>query len=254
MNLELDGRVALVAGSSRGIGLAAARALAAEGCRVLLTGRHAAALDQAIQGFPDGTAATFAGDLTRADVLGRAAAAARERWGPVDILVANIGSGSAKVGWDLEEGDWTSSFDVNLHASRRAAEAVLPLMTAAGRGSIVFISSIAGVESVSAPLPYTAAKTALIAYAKNLSRVVARRGVRVNVLAPGNVVFDGGSWAEKHERDPERVRAYLDAEVPMGRFGTPEEIAALVTFLASDRASFMTGACIVADGGQTRGY
>jgi 3-oxoacyl-[acyl-carrier protein] reductase len=187
-------------------------------------------------------------------VLARAADETIERWGAIDILVANIGSGTAARGWALDETDWAAGFDTNLHASRRAAEAVLPHMTAAGRGSIVFISSIAGVQSLDAPLPYSVAKTALISYAANLSRLVARLGVRVNVVAPGNVRFDGGSWAKKEAAEPERVRAYIEAEVPMGRFGTPGEIASLVTFLASDRASFMTGACVVADGGQARAY
>jgi 3-oxoacyl-[acyl-carrier protein] reductase len=118
----------------------------------------------------------------------------------------------------------------------------------------VFIASIVGVESVRAPLAYSAAKTALHAYAKNLARAVASQGVRVNVVAPGNVLFDGGSWAAKLAEDPERVRGYIGAEVPLGRFGNPEEIADLVAFLASSRAAFITGACVVADGGQTRTY
>jgi 3-oxoacyl-[acyl-carrier protein] reductase len=254
MDLGLAGRVAIVTGSSRGIGLGAAHALAAEGCRVMLTGRRAGALASARNGFPDEAVVTFAGDLTRAETLAAAAAQAVERWGVVDILVANIGSGTARAGWALEEQDWEASFELNLHASRRAAEAVLPHMTRAGRGSVVFIASIVGVESVNAPLPYGAAKSALVAYAKNLARMVARSGIRVNVVAPGNILFDGGTWARKLEERPEPVRAYIDAEVPLGRFGTPQEIGNVVAFLASDRASFVTGSCLVADGGQTRGY
>jgi 3-oxoacyl-[acyl-carrier protein] reductase len=127
-------------------------------------------------------------------------------------------------------------------------------MVEAGRGSIVLIASIVGLESVNAPLPYSAAKAALISYAKNLGREVARRGVRVNAVAPGNVLFDGGSWARKLAENPDRVRQYIDREVPAGRFGAPAEIADLVAFLASDRATFITGACMVVDGGQTRSY
>jgi 3-oxoacyl-[acyl-carrier protein] reductase len=254
MDLDLAGRVALVTGSSRGVGLGIARALASEGCRVLLTGRNAEALAAAGAGFPEGAVATFAGDLTSAETIAAAVARAIERWGALDILVANLGAGTARAGWALEERDWDTSFDLNLHASRRAAEAVLPHMTRTRRGTVVFIASIAGVESLSAPLPYSAAKTALIAYAKNLARTVACSGVRVNVVAPGNILFDGGSWARKLETRPDEVRAYVGAEVPLGRFGTPEEIGSVVAFLASDRASFVTGACVVADGGQTRGY
>jgi 3-oxoacyl-[acyl-carrier protein] reductase len=254
MDLGLAGRVALVTGSSRGIGLGAAHALASEGCRVMLTGRNADALASVRDAFPGDAVATFAGDLTRAEMLASAAALAVERWGVVDILVANIGSGTAPAGRALEEPDWGVSFDLNLHASRRAAEAILPYMFRAGRGSVVFIASIVGLESVNAPLPYCAAKAALIAYAKSLARTVARSGIRVNVVAPGNILFDGGMWARKLAERPESVRAYIDAEVPLGRFGTPQDIGNVVAFLASDRAAFVTGACFVADGGQTRGY
>lgn len=254
MNLGLTDRVAVVTGSSRGIGLGIARVLAAEGCRVLLTGRDADALARARHDFPADAVATYAGDLMQSDHLARAAGEAAARWGAIDILVANLGSGAARGGWALEETDWNASLELNFHSSRRAAEAVLPGMTRAGRGSIVFISSIVGVQGIEAPLPYSAAKTAVIAYAKNLSRAVARQGVRVNVVAPGNVLFDGGSWARKQSDDPVRVGAYLESEVPMNRFGTPEEIGSVVAFIASDRASFMTGACVVADGGQTRAY
>jgi 3-oxoacyl-[acyl-carrier protein] reductase len=114
------------------------------------------------------------------------------------------------------------------------------------------VASIAGLESMPAPLPYSAAKAALVNYGKNLSRLLASRGVRVNSVAPGNVLFPGGSW-ERHLADRrEEVLRYLQAEVPMQRFGRPEEIADLVVYLSSDRASFITGACVVADGGQTR--
>jgi 3-oxoacyl-[acyl-carrier protein] reductase len=170
------------------------------------------------------------------------------------VLVANIGTGTARPGWDLGDRDWELSFEANLHASRRLIEAVLPGMLEHGRGSIVCIASIAGLESLNAPLTYSAAKAALVSYAKNLSRLVARRGVRVNVVAPGNVLFEGGSWARKVAERGDEVRRYIDAEVPAGRFGGADEIADAVTFLASDRAAFVTGACLVADGGQTRSY
>lgn len=254
MDLDLRGRAALVTGSSRGIGLAAAHALAAEGCRVMLTGRNAAALDEARRGFAAVEADSFAGDVSRSDALAAAVSQAVARWESLDVLVANIGSGAGRPGWSIDENDWLASLDQNLHASRRAAEAVLPHMIRARRGSIVFVSSIAGVESISAPLVYSAAKTALVAYAKNLSRSVAGDGVRVNVVAPGNVLFDGGSWARKQAERPDDVRRYIEANVPMGRFGSADEIANVIAFLASERASFMTGACVVVDGGQTRVY
>jgi 3-oxoacyl-[acyl-carrier protein] reductase len=255
MDLGLRDRTVLVGGASRGIGRAIARVFVAEGARVLLTGREPDALAVAVEemGAPERVMG-IAGDLTSAGGVAAAVGAMREAWGRVDVLVVNVGSGTARGGWALDDADWSQAFDANLHASRRLAEAVLPGMVEAGRGSLVFIASIVGLESVNAPLTYSAAKAALVSYAKNLARTVARRGVRVNAVAPGNILFDGGSWARKLAERPEQVRAYVEAEVPAGRFGTADEIADVVAFLASDRAAFVTGACVVVDGGQTRSY
>src|SRR3954452_12123115 len=125
-------------------------------------------------------------------------------------------------------------------------------MVTAQRGSIVLVSSIAGLESLGAPIPYGTAKAALEHYAKDLSRRVGRHGVRVNTVAPGNILFPGGTWQRKLDADPAGVQSMIAAEVPLGRFGTPMEIGSAVAFLASDRAAFITGACMVVDGGQTR--
>jgi 3-oxoacyl-[acyl-carrier protein] reductase len=138
----------------------------------------------------------------------------------------------------------------NLLASARLAQAAIPMLR--NGGTITFISSITGVEATPAPLPYSAAKAALINYSKNLSRQVASLGIRVNCVAPGNILFPGGSWERRLTDDREAVLQRIQTEVPMARFGTPEEIAGLVTFLCSPRASFISGACFVADGGQTR--
>jgi 3-oxoacyl-[acyl-carrier protein] reductase len=122
----------------------------------------------------------------------------------------------------------------------------------ANGGSIVFISSIVGVEATPAPLPYSAAKAALLNYSKNLSRAVADKKIRVNSIAPGNILFPGGSWEKHLAARRASVEELIAKEVPQKRFGTPEEIAALATFLCSDVSGFATGACYVMDGGQTR--
>jgi 3-oxoacyl-[acyl-carrier protein] reductase len=257
MDLHLDAKVAFVAGSSRGIGRAIAQAFLVEGARVVVTGRDGDTLGQTVSAFEAefGRERVLAqrGDLSQPEEISAALAATRERWGEIDCLVANIGSGTAKPGWQLSQADWDGVFDVNLWGSLRLVEAALPDMVQARRGSITLIASIVGLESVNAPLPYSAAKAALINYSKNLARQVGQYGVRVNCVAPGNILFPGGSWEKKLAQNPDRFQRYIETEVALRRFGTPEEIADLVTFLSSDRAAFITGACVVADGGQTRG-
>jgi 3-oxoacyl-[acyl-carrier protein] reductase len=258
VDLELHDQVAFIAGSSRGIGKAIARRFLQEGSRVVISGRDGETLAQgekelAAQ-FPAARIMPVQGDLTQAQAIREALAQVRERWGRLDALVANIGSGRGTPGWQIDGSAWTEAFETNLQSAVRMATEALAQMIAAKRGSIVVVSSIAGVESNPAPLPYSCAKTALIAYTKNLARQVAGSGVRVNAVAPGNIFFEGGSWEKRLEANRDTVLKYIADEVPMQRFGTPEEIADLVVFLSSPRASFITGACVIADGGQTRTF
>ncbi|MDT5269273.1 MAG: 3-oxoacyl-[acyl-carrier protein] reductase [Acidobacteriota bacterium] len=244
-------------GSSRGIGHAVARAFLAEGARVTITARDPRPLEEAERAFTAEFGAervhAFAGDMTDAETIARAIGETSGRWGALDCLVANVGSGTAKPGWQLTQEDWDAAFLMNFRGSVRLVEAALPALVEAGRGSVVLVASIVGLESVNAPLTYSAAKAALVNYGKNLARQVGASGVRVNCVAPGNVLFPGGSWERKLAERREFFEHYVEAEVPLRRFGTPEEIADLVVFLSSERASFITGSCVVADGGQTRG-
>ncbi|MGB9005896.1 MAG: SDR family oxidoreductase [Candidatus Aminicenantales bacterium] len=256
MDLHLSGGVALVAGSSRGIGKAIARAFLAEGCRTAISGRRPDSLAQTAseftQEFGPGRVLAIEGDLTRFDVIQQTLGKIRTLWGRIDCLVANIGHGRGKLGWDLRDADWFSSFETNLWGSIRLVTEALGEMTQAQAGSIVLIASITGVESTSAPLAYSAAKAALVNYGKNLGRLVGPHQVRINCVAPGNILFPGGAWERRLAEHHEAIKRYITDNVPLQRFGRPEEIADLVVFLSSDRASFITGACIVADGGQTR--
>ncbi len=257
MDFGLAGKVAFVSGSSRGIGRAIAHAFLSEGACVVVTGRNAESLTQTLADFerefgPEKVLG-FQGDLSDPEPISCSLARTVERWGRVDCLLANIGSGDAKPGWQLGESDWDNAFEVNMASSVRLVQAALPAMVNEGCGSITFISSIVGLESVNAPLAYSAAKAALVNYSKNLARQLGPEGVRVNCVAPGNILFPGSSWEKKLADRRRFFEDFVKREVPLQRFGTPEEVAGLVVFLSSDRASFITGACIVADGGQTRG-
>ena len=259
MELNLEDRVAFVAGSSRGIGHGIAQAFLAEGARVVLTGRDAGCLAVAARELEtaaggEGRILTIAGDLSDAAHARDAIARTLGEWGRLDCLVANVGSGTSVRGWEVGLEEWHRVFRENVWSGVATVEAALPAMLDAGAGSIVVIGSITGVEALGAPIAYGAAKAALVAYTKGLAHDVGPRGVRVNCVAPGNVLFPGGSWARRMEQDPERVREVIEREVPLRRFGTPAEVAAVVVFLASDRAAFVTGSCVIADGGQTRGY
>jgi 3-oxoacyl-[acyl-carrier protein] reductase len=256
MELGLRDAAILIGGSSRGIGYGIAAALLAEGARVAVTGRDESALSVAAEQLRadhgDERVVAHAGDLGDDDHCAAVVAAVAERWGGLDGVVANVGSGTATPGWRVGAEEWDAVFRTNLWSSVRLATAALEPMTAAGAGSVVFVGSIVGVEAVSAPLSYSAAKAALMSYVKGLARDVGPSGVRVNAVIPGNVRFPGGSWDRRVSEDPQRWERYLETEVPLRRFGTPSDIADPVAFLLSTRASFITGACLVADGGQTR--
>jgi 3-oxoacyl-[acyl-carrier protein] reductase len=256
MELGLRDRNVLVAGASRGIGLAIARAFLEEGSRVAMAARGSVALagarDALGSEFGQDRVLGYVGDLSIEKDAHGFVATAKRSWGMPDIAVASAGTGRGRTGWEVERSDWEASFEANLTPAVRLAEAVLPDFAAAGRGSLIFVASIVGRERVGAPLPYSAAKAGLISYANGLAAELGARNVRVNCVAPGNVMVAGGSWDSKLKQNREKWRRYLETEVPLRRFGRAEEIAATVVFLASDRASFVTGACLVADGGQTR--
>jgi len=258
VNLFLQNRVALVAGSSRGIGKAVATAFLREGCCVCITGRNEAPLSATLaelqSEFGSQNVTSFCGDLTVSAEIEQALLATHECWNRLDIVVANLGTGSGKTGWQLENEEWERLFRQNFWGSVNLAQAAMPLLAESQHGALLFIASITGVEATAAPLPYSAAKAALINYSKNLASQVARLGVRVNCIAPGNILFPGGSWERHLANSKDQVMQMIESSVPLARFGTPEEIANIAVFLCSDAATFMTGACIKADGGQTRSY
>jgi 3-oxoacyl-[acyl-carrier protein] reductase len=254
MDLQLTDRVAYVAGSSRGIGKAIACALLQEGCRVCITGRDDSLVSEAVRDlraeFGDKIFGT-AGDMTDPAVIEAGFSSVNRTWGRLDILVANLGSGSGNSGWQQEQQEWERLFQENFFGSVRLAQAAIPYLQSRG-GSILFIGSIVGVEATPAPLPYSAAKAALVNYSKNLSRAVAQYGIRVNCLAPGNVLFPGSSWERKLNERKDEVERMIATEVPQRRFGTVAEVAQFAAYLVSPQSQFATGGCFIMDGGQTR--
>jgi 3-oxoacyl-[acyl-carrier protein] reductase len=257
MNLGLDNQIVFVAGSSRGIGKAIAATLLAEGGSVVLTGRdesslHAAQSELTHPSTKDRILA-IPGDFADPATIASAFERTLIHFGRIDHLIANLGTGSGKPGWDQPEEDWHRLFDLNFFASTRLTQAVLPhLLANPNGGSILYISSIVAIEATPAPLPYSAAKAALVNYSKNLARQLGPKKVRVNTIAPGNIYFPGGSWERHLNNRREAVESMLQVEVPQQRFGTPEEIASLAAYLCSPQAAFATGGCYVMDGGQTR--
>jgi len=190
-------------------------------------------------------------DVTRPSAAGQLLAAAGELGG-VDVLVSNAGGNRRKPFAETTDEDWRELLELNLLSGLRLARAALPQLVERGRGSILFISSIWGRETGLPGLSiYNATKSALISAAAVLAREVAAHGVRVNTIAPGSILAPGGSWEARVKRDPEAMAEFVRRELPLGRFGAPEEVAALAVFLASDHASLITGACITADGGQS---
>ena len=253
MDLDLAGERVLITGASHGIGLAIAESFLREGARVALLARSAGPLAEVAERLtaehgPD-RVLIFAADCADADAWLGILKQLESTWGGLDIAVANVGDGRSVADALPDAARFAQTWRTNFATAEQTARATLPLLEKSG-GCLLLISSIAGLEAIGAPTDYSVAKTALVALSKHLARKLAPR-VRVNCLAPGNVYFPGGSWDAKKQADPKHVKALIEATVPMQRFGAPAEIADAALFLCSARAAFITGACLVVDGGQT---
>ncbi len=255
MDLGLTGKTAIVTGASRGIGKAIAVSLAAEGCNLVLCARGQDTLESTASEIREsGTRVeTIVLDVTDADAGATLASAATSSFGGIDILVASAGGNRRGLFADTTDEDWSDIMELNLNAHLRTARAVIPQMRESGSGSIIFISSIFGREAGGPGLSiYNTTKSALISAAKIMAIELGSDGIRVNSVAPGSIRFPGGSWDKRCISDPEGMATFVSENIPLGRFGSAEEVADVVTFLSSGRASWISGACITVDGVQSK--
>jgi len=255
MELGLKNKRVLVTGASRGIGAAIARGFIAEGAKAYIVSRGSEYLYQTEkkleEEFGQNKVIADQCDCTQPSLLNELNERIQNEWQGIDIVVANIGDGKSVPDPIPDAGQWKKTWDNNFESALHTARTFLPMLKKS-KGCLLFISSITAMEAFGAPVDYSTAKTAVAALAKNMARKLAQ-DVRVNVLAPGNVYFKGGSWDEKIKKNPNQVEKIIKTTVPMNRFGTPEEMADAAVFLCSERAKFITGSIMVVDGGQTVG-
>jgi 3-oxoacyl-[acyl-carrier protein] reductase len=248
MDFGIAGKVALVTGGTKGIGLGIAHALADEGVRVAVAARTEVDVKHTAESL--GGLGVVADLLTEAGCR-RAVSETETMLGPVDILINNLGLRAGSSWADTGPSEFETAFSGNVGVSVRMTQLVLPGMISRGWGRVVVISSVWGRESGGAPA-YNAAKAAEISFTTSLARDVASKGVTVNSVAPGSILWEGGGWHRRQQADPEGIAAFVRAEMPLGRFGTVDEVARLVAFVCSQQASLVNGACIAVDGGQSR--
>jgi 3-oxoacyl-[acyl-carrier protein] reductase len=254
MDLQLANRVAIVTGSSKGLGFASAKALAAEGCRVCICARGPEALETAaaeLRGERPSDILAVAADLATSDGAEKVVTATIEAFGTVDILVNNVGAAKGGEIADTADDVWQEAFEQTLYPAIRMSRLVVPHMKKQGSGSIVMIASIWGRES-GGRMTYNAVKAAEISLAKSMAQQLAKDGIRVNSVAPGSILFAGGSWEKRQKADPAGMAEFVRRELPFGRFGRADEVGAAVAFLASPRASWISGSSVTVDGCQSR--
>ncbi|MEW6322795.1 MAG: SDR family oxidoreductase [Acidobacteriota bacterium] len=258
MDLQLAGKVAVVTGGSRGLGFASARAMAVEGCHVVICARTAGPLQAAAAALAATAGAgarvvPVAADVSTEAGVRQVIETAAAELGGLDILVNNVGLAR---GGDLEattDADWQEAFDQTLFPAIRASRLAVPIMRARGGGVIIHITSIFGREA-GGRMAYNAVKAAEISLGKSMGQQLAKDNIRVLSVAPGSILFPGGSWHKRQQADPEGIAEFVRRELPFGRFGTAEEVGDVVAFLASPRASWIAATAVVVDGGQTRGF
>jgi 3-oxoacyl-[acyl-carrier protein] reductase len=253
MELGLKDKVVIVTGASRGIGKAIALGFASEGARLSVCARTPEPLKSAVGEFRALRAEVFARptDLTQGREAEAFVQETLDKCGRIDVLVNNVGGSRWTATEEISDEEWHEILDWNLVSAARMSRAVVPQMKKQEGGAIIMISSIWGREG-GGHITYNASKAAEISLAKSLARELAPHNIRVNSIAPGSILFPGSGWDRRQRSDPKGIAEFVKRDMPLGRFGKPEEIANVVVFLASERASLLTGACINVDGCQSK--
>lgn len=253
MILGLTDKVVVVTGASRGIGRSIAHGFAMEEARLSICGRDPDMLQAIIDELKPYKRGVFSKptDVTDSQQVHDFMSETIEHFGRIDVVVNNVGGSRWTPLEEITDDEWHEILDLNLVSATRINHHAIPLMKKQGSGVIIMITSIYGREG-GGHITYNAAKSATISMTKALAKELAPDNIRVNSVAPGSILFPGGGWDRRMKADPEGMKAFVEREMPLGRFGKPEEIANVVVFLASDCASLVTGACINVDGCQSR--
>jgi len=257
MDLGLKDRVAIVTGSSKGLGFASARALIAEGCRVVICARTPDTLQEARRRLAEiggeSRVLAVASDVSQEEGAKKVVDQAVTTFGGIDVLVNNVGSARGGGLLDTTDELWKDAVDQTLMPSVRVSRLAVPHMQRRGGGSIIIIASFYGREA-GGRMTYNAVKAAEISLAKSMAQQLAPMNIRVNSVSPGSILFEGGSWWKRQQDDPAAIAEFVKRELPFGRFGKPEEIGDVVAYLSSSRASWISGTSIVVDGSQSRAF
>ena len=258
MDLGLRGNAAIIPGSSRGLGLATAQALAAEGCHVCLCARTEARLEEARREVAAGAEAgaqvlTVAADVATADGIARVIDRTVAELGGIDILVNNVARAGGGDFAATSDADWQDAFNQTVMPAVRASRLAVPHMRQRGGGVVITIASIFGREA-GGRMTYNAVKAAEISLAKSMAIELAPQNIRVLSVSPGSISFPGGSWWKRQQEQPDVIAEFVKRELPFGRFGRAEEVGEVVAFLASPRASWVSGTSVVVDGCQSRAF
>ncbi|UJW57131.1 SDR family oxidoreductase [Bacillus sp. A116_S68] len=248
MDLQLQGKTVLITGGSKGIGKGIAKAFLTEQAKVGIVARNEKDLEKAKRDLPG--VVTFQGDLMDFHAREKVMTSFLEVFEDIDILINNVGGSSGGKTMETDLKQFEEAMQLNYFSAVHFSQMAVPYMQKKKQGAIINISSIFGRESGGKP-SYNNAKAAMISFTKSLADELANDGIRVNGVAPGSILHPTGNWQKRLEEDPEKIGQFVEQEIPAGRFGTVEEIADVVVFMASERARWVVGATLNVDGGQS---